>query len=243
MNIRQFTRAGFVVALTLGMTPLLHAATPVTEAPSWYSTLSGGVLLNPRDSDSTVRLGTAPVAFTLDGLMRFNGGQTLAVAIGRQGHTDQNDTTEEPTHWRLEAEYWHGRIERSSFHVGVLHANLNDSVQANALFVNALLRVYATEKSRWWLGAGLGYARVRMPSAYSPTTHTCTCLNSADGNGLAAQVKLIGERLLSDRTALFLQLGYLQVPDSSTSSRTTSSSARHDQLRSGNVAVGIRFRF
>ena len=239
MNVKQFKRASVAFALTLGMMPLLYAATPVTEDPAWYSTISGGVLLNPRDSDSSVQLSKTPVAITLDGLMRFNGGQVLAATIGKQWHTNEDNTDKEPKHRRLEVEYWQGRVERSSFDAGVLHAILDDSVHANALFVNALQRVFSTEKSRWWLGAGLGYARVRMPGASS--LDTCACLNSAEGNGLAAQVKLIGERLLSERTALFLQVGYLQVPGSST--KTPNSSASHEKLLSGNVLIGFRIRF
>ncbi|MFT4888184.1 MAG: opacity protein-like surface antigen [Pseudohongiellaceae bacterium] len=238
MTLKQFSTAGLVVALTLSITPLLHAA---TEAPSWYSTISAGVLISPRDSKSKVQLGKAPAAITLDGDMLFDGGQTLAVAIGRQGHTDQDDPNEEPTHWRMEVEYWQGRIERSSFDVGALNASLNDSVRARALFGNALLRVWVTEKNRVWLGAGIGYAKVHMPSYPSPSS--CACLNSADGDGFAAQVKLIGEHLLSERTALFLQLGYIQVPSSDTSSVISGSNTRHDEMRSGNLAVGLRFRF
>lgn len=237
MNLKQFSCAGLVAALTLSITSLLHAQTPVTEAPSWYSTISGGVLLGPRDSNSKVQLGKAPTAIALDGDMHFDGGQMLAVAIGRQGHTDH----EKPIHWRMEVEYWEGRIERSSFDVGVLHASLNDSVRARALFGNALLRVFATERNRLWLGAGTGYAMVHMPSHSSPSS--CTCLNSADGDGLAAQVKLIGEHLLSERIALFLQLSYIQLPSSDTSSVISGSNTRHDEMRSGNLAVGLRIRF
>ena len=68
-------------------------------------------------------------------------------------------------------------------------------------------------------------------------------MNSADGDGLAAQVKLIGEHLLSERIALFLQLSYIQLPSSDTSSVISGSNTRHDEMRSGNLAVGLRIRF
>jgi len=227
----------FVAVSVAGIVPVASAA---TEDPAWYLTIAGGVKASARDTDSTVNLGQAPVQITLEGSMRYNGGQVAALALGKQFHSYPTNADQEPWHWRIEAELWQGRFQRSTFDVGVLHVNLDDFVRASVLFLNGLLRIGATEKTRWWLGAGVGYGKVRLPDASSVAS--CTCLSVASGDGAAGHVKLVSELLFSERTAGFLELGYVSLPTTSTIGALNSRTS-HEGLRSSTIALGLRIRF
>ena len=142
--------------------------------------------------------------------------------------------------WRLEGEYWAGRLKREEFRAGVLQATLDDEIDVDVLFVNAMYRLTGQERSGLWIGAGIGYADVVMPGAVTPGS--CSCLDEAEGDGTAWQVRLEYERALAANTFWSAGIAYLWLPESST--RTTGPSfAEHGKLSGGGLRFALRHRF
>ena len=120
--------------------------------------------------------------------------------------------------WRAEVEIWNGSAKRESITVGALNVKPGDTVRATAVFFNGAVRLVESDELKanllptWraWLGAGLGYARISNPSA--SILSGCNCLAAVSDSGLAAQIKLMIERQVSDNTQLVFQLGHIWLP-------------------------------
>lgn len=211
------------------------------DSAGWYGTVAGGVKLNQGSSTTQVEEGVLGVPVLLSGRTQWGHGPTFSASLGRQFRMEGADRSEDARLWRLEGEYWGGRLERKSFKVAALNARLGDRLRADALFLNGLVRVASTEHSRWWLGAGIGYADVRLPDA-SGGPLNCACLGAAGGSGTAYRFKAQAERLLSDQSAVFLELGYVKLP-SVASTATGFPKTRYDGLGVTHLSVGWRQRF
>lgn len=214
------------------------AAAANDDQDHWYATVAAGKLLHPRNTGADITLGgIAPIE--LAGHVEYADGTAVTATVGRQVRWDDDPEEDSEQHWRAEAELWHGRAERDGVDAGILQADLDDKVTATALFINAQYRLAATTHTRWWLGVGLGYARVRMPDASQVAN--CSCLGPAYGTGTAGRIKLSVEYTLSPRTALFLQLGYVALPDASTQ-LNAGSVTKHSGLRSSEGVLGFLMR-
>ena len=199
-----------------------------------YLTLQTNRLLSPRAGGPDVAMG-GPVV--LHGRTELASGQGWGLALGREYRRERDDQTFR--HTRYELEYWRGSVRRDSLSVSSIHLLPHDQLDAQALTVNALLRVGTTENTRWWAGAGLGYGQVKYPDL-SGSVPGCKCLGPADASGLAWRVKFLVERQVSADSALFLQLGHLGLPGGATPGVP---STRYGKLGANEVAVGLRVRF
>lgn len=211
------------------------------DQEGWYGTLAMGQVLKPSATTTRVDLSGGAVPVTLTGTTTWGSGREGTLAIGRQSWSEDKDKPGEFSYRRIEGELYSGRVDRKAFNVGALNQTLNDRMTATGLFINGLVRVYDTENTRWWVGAGIGWMQVKMPDANTPTT-LCGCLGAAKGSGAAFRVKGQVERLLSDKSAVFLELGYTSLPDASTAAgalpRTT-----YEMPGLVNVSLGLRMKF
>lgn len=234
------------VALALGLGALggpqaWASAADAADAPGWYATLSAGAKLGSGSSDTRVDMSGPPVPISLSGQTQWGHGPVVSVAVGRQMRSEGNDAADDKQLLRLEGEWWHGRVQRQSVRVAALNANTSDSMTANALFLNGLVRVASTENTRWWVGAGVGIARAELPDA-SSIAASCGCLGAASGNGAAFRLKAQAERWLSESTAVFAELGYVRLPGISTSG-SGFPQTHYDGVGVTHLSVGLRTRF
>lgn len=199
-----------------------------------YLTLQADRLLSPRTSGPDIAMG-GPVV--LHGRTELGSGQGFGLALGREYRRERDDQTYR--HTRYELEYWRGSVQRDSLAVSSIRLSPHDRLDAQALTLNALLRVGATENTRWWLGAGLGHGQVKYPDL-AGSIPGCKCLGPANATGLAWRVKLLAERQISADSALFLQWGHLGLPAGATTGVPTT---RYGKLGTNEVALGLRMRF
>lgn len=212
------------------------------EPPTWYGTLALGKALSVEDTRADIQLSGPPVPIRLDGTLFHDGGSVGSLAFGRQGRRDPDKPDEQPLFWRLEGEWWSARLDRERFEAGIVSAPLNDRARAQGLFLNGLIRVAATEKTQWWLGAGLGWAKVNFPlaSAYVPG---CGCLPQASSNGAALRLKAVAERKMGDSSALFLELSHVNLSGSSSSPSGQWPLTTYSHPGVTSIALGWRVRF
>lgn len=218
-------------------------ANPSWQEPAgWYGTLALGQALSVGDTTANVNLGGAPVNVSLDGTLRYDGGSIGSLAIGRMGRKEPERAGEQPLHWRVEGEWWSARIDRERFDIGIVSAPLDDRLRAQGLFLNGLVQVAATENTRWWLGGGIGRVKVRYPNA-SSAVPGCNCLDSASSQATALRIKAVAERKVSESSALFLELGYVDLSGSAITGGTGFPQTRYAHPSFGNVSIGWRTRF
>lgn len=199
-----------------------------------YLTVQADRLLSPRAGGPDVAMG-GPVL--LHGRTELSAGPAWSLALGREYRRERED--QQYRHTRYELEYWQGSVRRDSVSVSSIRLSPHDTLDARALMVNALLRVGATDNTRWWAGAGLGYGQVNHPDL-GGSVPGCKCLGPEKATGLAWRIKFLVERPVSADTALFLQLGHLGLPGGATAGLP---STRYGKLGTHEVALGLRMRF
>ncbi len=199
----------------------------------WYGTGALSKIINADDSGIRVDLGTGVLQ---EGEIDYDGNFGGAVAVGYENSICYKKN--KPIYLRVEAELFGGSIHRSGVDFGARHADLDDTVQLRALFFNGLLGLKDTRHTRWWLGAGAGYASTRFPDASSATP--CGCMKAVHNNGVAFQVKLQGERQISTSAALFLEAGYMRLPGGRTNIIPT---VEYSDLNLTNISLGLRTYF
>ena len=156
-------------------------------------------------------------AVVVHGRSTFGNSNAMGFLLGKEFRQEPDEErrkqneNEEPRFTRLEMEYWTGSIKQTGMQVGIANLVLNDKLSAQALLINGLVRVGATENTRWWAGAGLGWGSIDHPS-HLGVVQGCQCLGSAKANGATWRIKLVAERQLSEDSALYLHVGHLQLP-------------------------------
>lgn len=226
--------------LALGWACSASWAHPADES-GWYGTVAAGATLSTPDSGTQVLEGNNRVQIRLAGTTRWGHGQLGTLAVGRQFRWGDNGEPDQGLPLRLELESVHLRLQRQSFHVAASNALIDDRLRADALFVNGLVRIGQTEHTRWWLGAGIGHANVRLPNAISPK-NSCACLGPAKGTGLAYRAKLQAEYLLSDHSTVFAELGHVRLSSLNTTAATPPYT-RYDRPSLTHLSAGYRQRF
>ena len=167
----------------------------------------------------------------------YRNGPAGSLAIGREFVSKNDD--EEPKHYRLEAELWMGKLQRTSITIDGTPNARNDAINAQALFANALYRVYRDDKYRGWLGLGIGWGRVDVPSAQDAFPG-CDCFGAKTVDGLAYRLKLQVQRDISESSAVFAELGYVRLPAGSTGGL---SATHYGALGVASIGVGFERRF
>jgi len=227
------TAARAILALAMGL-PALASAQAADET-GWYATGSA--------QHQYAVWGTGPdVSFRngvgLKGRTDFQHNHALSLTVGKEMRRQENNG--QYRQWRLEGELWGGDVRRNAITLGAAKANVNDSIEARALFVNALTRFHTTEYTRWWAGVGAGYGRVSYGDVNAAMGVNCNCLGETSGSGLALRAKVQAEALLSKDTALFYEFGYVRLPSAE---HASAPSTRYGAIGITHGSLGLRKRF
>lgn len=224
-----------IVAILCLMGLGVSAQAHVADETGWYGTVTLERSLSISDSGPKVNMGGV---VNIPGETTYGASPAFAVSLGKEFRRDREK--EEPSYYRLEGELWSGRLARESMKVGLLSAKLNDDVTARALFLGGSVRWAKTENTRWWLGGAVGIAKVSVPDASAKLGGACNCARAADGTGLAWRVKVLGERPVSEHSALFLELAHTRLPSVATGGTP---STTYGAWGVTSVGVGYRYRF
>lgn len=214
----------------------LHAiadTVPLDNA-GWYASgvISVTSFVQGGGPDVTL-LGVRPV--TLYGSTDYGRGLSLGLIAGREVVIGD----ENKKHYRVEGEYWLSQFQRNTVKIGRFSVPSNDVIHAQALFINGLIRLGATENTRLWAGLGLGYAGGKIPAIN--TSDGCACLGADKASGLALRLKTQGEYLISNKTSLVAEFGYVRLPSSP--AVNMSSKTRYGAIYLPQFGIGFRSRF
>ena len=213
--------------------------------PAWVLSASTGVAMGRAGVPLTIALGGL-VPIRLQGMVMTESGQVQALSLARQFEGSQSDDGEYRRVWRLELEGWKADIRRTGFTAGVASSPLNDAFEARGLFINGLVRVARTERSRWWVGAGVGRVQLSVPDA-STTLPGCGCLQAGDTDGRTMRLKAriewpIGPVNEVNRSAVFVEGAYSRMPAFSTGSASGASTTYEAWgLRTLNLGLKTQF--
>ena len=224
-------RAALVLALGL---PALASAQAADET-GWYVTGSAQHQYAVWGSgpDASFRNGVG-----LKGRTDFQHNTAMSLTAGKEMRSQLDNG--QFRQWRLEGELWGGDIRRNAITLGALKANVNDSIDSRALFVNALTRFHTTEDTRWWAGVGAGYGRVSYGNVNGAMGLNCNCLGETTGSGLALRAKVQAEAIIGKDTALFYEFGYLRLPSAS---HAGAPSTQYGAIGVTHSSLGLRKRF
>lgn len=218
-----------------------QASSPVIEPEITYGTLSGGLVMRVGTLSHQISLSGGAVPIRVDGVATLNRGTNYTLALGRQWHEAITREDPEPRHWRLEGEWWSASVPREKFQSRLLQVALNDEMTITGLYANALVRVNASQDFRWWAGAGIGHARVRLPDANSLSAG-CGCLGSSSASGASIRLKTLVEHPVSEKVGVYGEAVYTRLPQISASGNTYPQSSI--QVPSPlSVNVGLKARF
>lgn len=224
-----------LVLMPFGISASSSAEPSLFDNSGLYGSLNVAAVGFVRGAAPDVTLtGWRPIS--LSGSAQYESGFTASATAGWQFRTGSNNDL----FFRVEGEYWLGQFQRSNVQVGRLNITTDDKLSAQALFLNGLVRFGATENTRWWAGVGIGYASLRIPGLH-PQVSGCNCLGSDTAAGLSFRAKIQGEYLMSDMTALFIELGYVYLPSGSVTNN--SSKTQYSSLSVPQIGLGLRQRF
>lgn len=216
-------------------------ANTALDAEANYASISAGIALRTSDLNHQLRLATGANPIILAGRTETDGQPHINLTLGRQWHAEPTAEDPEPRRWRLEAQWSMTQLQRNRFQTGQLNVGLNDKIDISGLYANALTRIWRGEKSQWWVGAGIGYARVSLPNA-SGTSPGCGCLDAATGNGASWRVITSIERALSESTSIYGAATATRLPNV----RSGSSALPIVETKIptvGEIGIGLRFTF
>ncbi len=224
---------GIAAALLLALANAASAAQGADE-PALYANITVGHGVAVSGGNARVSLGGGVSAGASVG---HDAGPAGSLAFGREFVSKKENG--EPKHYRLEGELWAGSVKRTSITLDGTTFARRDAIDAQALFVNGLYRFYNNERYRGWLGLGLGWGRVSVPSAQD-ALQPCDCFGAKTASGLAYRLKLQVQRDLSENTRLFAELGYVRLPADSTGGLP---STRYGALGLTTIGLGLERRF
>jgi hypothetical protein len=222
--------AAVVASMFIGTVAVNAQPSPKSN---WYLTAGAQGVVDATGSGPDIDFGNQVL---VHGKTHYDEGHSLNIAVGREFNIG-NEVGNLPN-LRIEGQYWDGQVGRKSVDLGAVNPSLYDKVKLRALFLNGFIRFAKTDHLRLWFGPGIGYAWTRFPDASYATP--CGCLKAAKSDGLAWQVKLQAERMISAKTSIFGELGYLKFQGADSGGLPA---AHYNDLGLTVVGVGVITRF
>ncbi|MGE4241481.1 outer membrane protein [Ramlibacter sp.] len=178
-------------ALPLASHAQQRRAAPV---PHWYAGIHGGVN-DVKDWSADVNFGGPTTA----GELRLDRGLHFGLMAGRR--------TENA---RFEVEYQHGRMDIDRMTLGGFSQAASGKGSYDALTVNAYRTFEVANRTTAYIGAGIGWGRVKLPTL--PTISGCNCFRGVSDDGLVYQLRLGAEYEIQNNQHLLAQYTLLHVP-------------------------------
>ncbi len=234
MKIHYFSKFLALSACSLATTVFAQPTKPAkidTEFP--YFRGSGELVSTGSFSGPKIDLGAG---IMVNGETELKSGYGLGLALGRQWRSE-NDKKEFVFH-RAEIEFVTTSTPRKS--VRILETkSVDDSLRSEALFANYLRRVHESKDYRFWLGAGVGFARTKVPGG--PTFSTgCDCPKGGSESGYAYQVKAVAHRQWDKNLLVQAHIAYRSLPGFSSGGAP---STTYDRFYQGTVGIGFEYLF
>lgn len=135
----------------------------------------------------------------VDGQLALDDGSQFGLLLGRQ--TEKG---------RFEVEYQRGGFDLTGASLGAVSRSLSGKGRYEALTLNAYRFHRLNEAWTAYVGAGIGWGRVRLPAA--DLGSVCDCLPAASDGGLAYQGRIGLEYRFGDRHHVFGQYNWLSLP-------------------------------
>ena len=218
------------IALALA---LCSGAAAADDHVRWYGTVGAGAAFLT-DQDVTIRDTGLPPA---GGSLTHDVGVSGSATVGRYFGDDDGGLPR----WRAEIELLGFGADRDAFKGAGGSEGLDGRVSGYGGFANLLYRVWARDDMRVWFGGGVGYMSVRMPND-TGSLQNCGCLSPDRANEATWRIKLVGEKRLNERDAVFAELGYVDLPGGSSTS-AVGTSTRYDDFGLINLHIGLRRDF
>ncbi|MEY4641747.1 MAG: hypothetical protein RLZZ227_1741 [Pseudomonadota bacterium] len=238
-------RVAVLVAASIFSAPAAIAQTSAPlEQGGIYMGLSGGVVqpIGTTDIRGDVGSGTFVIPFT--GSVEYRAGLSGRAAIGYeeriQTPDNVDDTDQVAPRYRAELEALMLQARRTRSIQGLLAVEPDDSLKAQVIFANGYLRLLGKNRTRLWVGAGLGNATVSLPDARRIAP--CACLAPAKGKGLAYQAKLALEIRLAPRLQFVIEAALVSLPGLATAEGQRPN-ASYAKSTFATADIGLRLSF
>lgn len=217
---KQFTRALAALALLPALTGTAAAADPATF-DYWGAHLGANTL---RDWHADVDFGFGT---PLTGRAELKRGLHGGLMVGRQSG-----------HGRYELEYERGRMRVERLTLGPLSRDVDASGHYDALFANAYRTDQLSDTVASFVGAGIGWGRVKLPEL--KVSETCACFGPASDSGFAWQLRAGLSYRLSAADHVSLQYTWLNLPRPE---RDSGPSVAYERRRFGALTLGYQRQF
>lgn len=165
--------------------------------------------------------------------------------VSAQGHLSLNDSTHgglmigrQTENARFELEYQQGRIDISSVQVGPVSQGADARGKYQVIMLNAYRTFVLRPNLNAYVGAGVGWGSVKLPSL--PPVSGCNCFPAASDKDLALQARAGAEYLVAAGHGIFLQYTALRLPGANSGGVPSVSYSRRTI---GAVGVGYRATF
>lgn len=239
-SVQHWTWAA-LTALSLASTSACAQVRPEDE-PAWVASVAAGWAGGPSSIPLSIGLGGTP-GVRLEGRAALGSGMGYAVSVARQfrGRDESDDSGERPRPWRLELEGLHATLKREGLTAGVVNVTTDDRLNVDALFLNGLVRLGRSENTTWWLGLGMGRARVAVADA-SSRLPGCACLSAGEADANVGRVKLRIEGMAGSDSGWFAEAAHTRLPSIEAGSKPGPVTT-YGSMSLNTLMIGWRLRF
>lgn len=141
-------------------------------------------------------------------------------------------------HGRYELEYERGRVRVERLRLGPLSRDVDAGGHYDALFANAYRTDQLTQAVASFVGAGIGWGRVKLPEL--KVSDTCACFGPASDSGFAWQLRAGLSYRLSANDHVSLQYTWLNLPRPE---RDSAPAIAYERRRFGALTLGYQRQF
>lgn len=239
------TRVTALLAASVFLTSEALAASDGHSAQGGaYVSLNAGLSHPVGVTNINGNLGSVSAVIPFSGTSNYRMGWSGRIALGYEEQISSlertNPESAQAPRYRAEVEGLLLRLKRGNYRAGFLNVEPNGELEAQAVFANALVRLFGKRSVRVWAGGGIGFAQLSVGDARRIVN--CACLGPAKGNGLAYQGKVVAEMRLTQELQLVLDAAYVGLPSYSTAERPVPV-GNYAKSRVVTTNVGVRLNF
>ncbi len=214
--------SAFLMGAAVAVPALAQSQIPDEERRNNYWAVQGGV--NHLSSWPGVVDFGGPRA---DATLTLKRGSTFGLVLGRQYGKA-----------RYDIEYQHGSLKVSDVKLAALSQAVSASIKYDVLTVNAYRQGRFSDSMLGFVGIGVGYGRVNLPTI--GLSNGCKCFSEASRGSGVVQVRTGLDYELSEDGLAYLQLGWTRLPGAKSGALPSVTYGRRSVAM---LSVGYRGRF